>query len=385
MNKKNVIWLLGIGAASIAIINDLGGAMSLAKTVLSAAYEVEISLVWSLLLLLPLTWFAVLAMRPNTPHAADVVSIDNSGQFFEKIQSQIVGAKREVIAIGLEKDWVFPMIPSIAIARCKDRTISVGYFDEFHERYRLLEMLGCQVTKLDSQQERDRFCGLLSDPEDILNCRATVRTARKNEAIYGRHYFSALDFGVILASCLHLRNLLPDDRGVAASHIPELVEVEETVVLALLRAVRFYDRANFAFEEVSISDTRPVSSYVSKFKLQQASDIVQLYDERGWSLFRPCGMTLQNGNTSVWVPPVLEEHDGELYIAEGHSRLFTLRKRAIKSVRAIVVRGVAADLPMKPTVWRKVSVVDEKREKGNPQLARYIETSTHLGVWGKID
>lgn len=386
--KKQIAWAAGIGAGAITLLSDLGGAYTAVKDSLSAAYGLHVSILWSLALLPPLGWLAYLAMRQHRPHAADVVSIDNAGEFFEKIQGQLTSAKRDIIAVGLEKDWVFPLVISIAIARSRNREISVAYFQEFHERYKLLELLGCNVVKLLSDKERDRFCGVLSDADDILNCRATVRTARKSEAIYGRHYFSALDFGVISASTSHLRALL---RGVSPSptppvenkYVPQFVEVAESEVLSRLKAVRFYDRAQFSFQDVSVADTHPVSSFVSRFKLNQVKDIIRLYEEKGWALFRPSGITLSNGKTSILVPPILEEHDGAFYVAEGHTRLFALRDMGIRTVRAVLIRGVSAELPMTPTTWRKVSVLSEKREKGNPQLARYIETGMHAGVWGE--
>jgi hypothetical protein len=386
--KKLLAWITGVGAGAIALVSDVGGAFTALRDAVTTLHAIQVSLLWPIGLAALIGLLLIFATRRRRPQSADVASLENNGQFYEKIQSQLCAAKREVVVVGLEKEWVFPLVVSVAIARSRNCKISVGFFHENHERYRLLELLGCEVVKLVSEKESDRFVGVLSDPDDILNCRATVRTARQSETIYGRHYFSALDYWAITASNAHIRGVLRSHNqnasaSIASRHAPQFVEVADADVLALLKNVRFYDRAQLSFQDVVIAETRPVSSFVSRFKLNQVQSIIRLYEEKGWALFRPCGVTLANGNTSPLIPPVVEEHDGSLYVAEGHTRLFLLRRKGIKTVRAVVVRGVETDLPMTPTTWRRVDIVDDKREKGDPRLARYIETSTHSGVWAK--
>lgn len=90
---------------------------------------------------------------------------------------------------------------------------------------------------------------------------------------------------------------------------------------------------------------------------------------------------MANGKTSPLIPPVIEIHNGRMYVTEGHTRLHTLREEGIDKVLVAVVRGIDTQLPTEPCSWRNVAVVDDKKEKGNPKLARYIETGTHQGVW----
>lgn len=108
-----------------------------------------------------------------------------------------------------------------------------------------------------------------------------------------------------------------------------------------------------------------------------------MYLQNGWALFRPAGITLANGKTSLLNPPVVEEHRGKLYVAEGHHHLYTLQRDGVKSTRVAVAQGIKVDLPMSPTSWRRAKLVSEEREKGNPQIARYIETHCQQGLWSE--
>lgn len=186
---------------------------------------------------------------------------------------------------------------------------------------------------------------------------------------------------MISTSCSYLLDAYGLNREATDYYTPTIVEASDEELISRLRNVKFYRNSQISIEDVKIEDVNPVSSFVVRYKLNHAYKLIQLYEEKDWKLFRPSGIKLANGNISLIVPPVIEEHDGHLYVYEGHSRLYMLKEMGHKKVKAVVVRKVSAELPMKPTTWRKVKIVDEKIELRNVQLARYIETTVHSEVW----
>lgn len=390
ISKTRLVVYCGVLLAVITLISDLGGAYSTLKNVWLAIHDFQISALY-LLILIPLIGYIVyLHLCRETTHPSAVVSIENAGQYYQQIQAQFISAKQHIVVVNLEKDWVFPLIVSLAIARSRNCAVSVIYSQEPHERYRLLELIGCEVVKITSKTEKDHFVGVLSDPDHLINCRATIRTASLGEAVYGRYYFSAFDHYVISASWSHLKNIMrsialePQQTALPLKYLPTFVEVSNEEIITRLKTVRFYNHAQISMQEVHISDTRPVSRFIPRFKYYQVQEIIRLYQEKGWALFRPSGFVLASGKTSILVPPVLEEHEGVLYVAEGHTRLYAMLESGQKTIFAIVVRGVSTSLPMEPTTWGKVTLVDEKKKEGDIKLARSIETCTHARVWERV-
>lgn len=390
--------LLGTVALIVGLIADMDGMLEVFRKIASAKimnYPVPL---WSLLLLLVgLILVAVLIvarMRKDKPNE-DASLILNRGQFYGRLQEMLVNARKRVLIIGLEKEWIFPLVISIFVARDKDVTIDVINYSTYHERYRLLELLGCNVYHADREKLKLPIEGVLADPKQILFCCAALHNPREKENIYGKYYYGSLDHFAIRStyeqSCAIVECASKSSDGnetlneAQQNFAPEMVPVKEEELISRMKSIRFYGSASIKFEDVLVDDVYPVSNYVVKFKLVQILELMRIYKEKGWELFHPCAIKLKNGNESIVIPPVIEEHDGKLYIAEGHSRFYILRQKGMKTVKAIVVRGVVKDLPLKPTTWKKVEVVDEKHEHRTLELARHIETTVHQNVWGLGD
>jgi hypothetical protein len=62
-----------------------------------------------------------------------------------------------------------------AVSLTRGCAVSVVYFHEDHERYRLLELLGCEVFKFSSETEKSRFVGVLSDADDNTRRNGFIR------------------------------------------------------------------------------------------------------------------------------------------------------------------------------------------------------------------
>lgn len=253
------------------------------------------------------------------------------------------------------------------------------FFGDDHERYNLLKELGCSVYKLkDYEYKAIRDICVISDGNEILHGKASVRTARKSEAVYGNFYISPIDYSMINNLEERFSELFIREKG---AFKPNIVEVANEDLIQRVRNVKFYCNKNIQIKEIDISKTIPTSSFVVPFKLRQAENLISFYEERGWKLFRPCGIKLKNQKVSLVVPPVIEEHKGKWYVVEGHSRIYTLKKMGVERVTVVFVSDVTTELPKLPTKWTSVIVADQKKEDRNHELARYIETSVHKDIW----
>ncbi len=374
-----------IALATVAFVADLQGVIDFIRSYLLPALKVKvpIAIVLAVATVAGGALYLIgrrIALQIQVP---DRTLLLTQGHFFEKMQNFFVSAQRQVTVAGLTKDWVFPLMISVFVARRKGINVDVLCTDGTHERYTLLENLGCNVRRSSSSAP---WSGALSDPDEILLCQAITenpRSARDN--IYGRIYSGSVDWHSISALRLQLGNSFRagslDGKDRRDNFKPELVEADDGILFERLKRVRAYTTAQFERKDVIIEDLRPVATQVVRYKLAQVDHLLRLYEEKGWLFFRTCGIMLRNGEVSLLIPPVLEEHDGDLCVTEGHTRLFRLRQRGEKKVSAVVVRSVVDRLPSPPSRWAAVEVADDRTEKREPQFARYIETTTHKHIW----
>jgi len=376
-------WIAAAAAAAlatIAILANLGGTFDFARTYFLPLFAKPlpraIAITIVALLALVASFWAGRVIAPR--RQVDESWIITEGQFFGRIYRFLVTARRSVKVVGLPKDWIFPLVISVFVARRRDVRIEVVCTDGKHERYGLLENLGCVVHRV---EETPIVC-VLSDPQEFLYCRAAVQCPQGHyQDVFGRFLYGPLDYFVIKA-CNDQSAVSPLTLpGDAPRYVPQVQPVDDELLIKRLANVRLYDGAKFEIGDVEIEKVVPVSTQILTYKLLQVDELLKLYQTNGWSYFKTCGITLKNGQVSLLVPPVLEEHSGKLCVVEGHTRLFRLREKGVSRASVVIVRSVAHPLPMKPSKWSRVSVVDDKTERRNAQLARYIETSTHKNIW----
>ncbi len=70
---------------------------------------------------------------------------------------------------------------------------------------------------------------------------------------------------------------------------------------------------------------------------------------------------LADGSMGVahYLPPVVEEHGGELFLLDGTHRNYLIRA-AGTTIESVVIRGVKAEFPCRPHWWAGVQPVDAK-------------------------
>lgn len=305
------------------------------------------------------------------------------GSFLTTLELRMHDATQSVDVCLVGKEWVFPLVLATTFARERGITITVLHdAGSPHERYNLLRNLGCRVCPVDINRSRLPFSGVVIDGANVAHGSVLARSIKPSDGAYSMQHVCPHDWYVVRA-CADMIAKLSSGCDQSDPYTPTIAKVDQAVVIDKLKGVRFYRDAEVSFEDISIKDVRPISMVIEVYKLQQVRRLISYFKRHQWSLFEPAAIKLKNGNESMIVPPVIEEHDGELVIAEGHTRLYAMRENGARSVKALIVRGVDTEPAAKPRSWRSVRVRTDKRFIDNPDFARRIETAMHQGAWSE--
>jgi hypothetical protein len=145
--------------------------------------------------------------------------------------------------------------------------------------------------------------------------------------------------------------------------------------------VQFYRQpgVSLSVEDVNVEDVYLISRYVRAFRYKQLQSLIDNYQEQNVDLFAPAYISLSSGGSSLVTPPVVEA-TGQKHVAlEGNTRFLYCFNNGIKTIKAIVVRGVNAELPGKPVPLNQVRITTIKHPPGErmlgykPELFRDIE------------
>ena len=160
---------------------------------------------------------------------------------------------------------------------------------------------------------------------------------------------------------------MPNAPAANSQHRPLLQPADQTVLSARLREnVQFYREpgVTLTIEEVDLSKVFLISRYVRAFRYKQIQSFVAHYKEQGLELFTPAQVPLHGGGFSLVTPPVVEETNSKFVALEGNTRFLYCFNNGISKIKAVVVRGVKAELPGKPVPLKQVRITTIKHPPG---------------------
>ena len=325
-------------------------------------------------------------VQPNTPEerSSEPISLLSEEQFMQHIQQALHDTNKEGFFCFLGKTWVFPLFLTTVMARIRKVRITVLYdSSDIHERYNLLNLIGCRMVPC--TLPRPTFTCALFDPDEPTRGLMYTYSIKQKDGVFARRHACPHDYHSILPAKTLVNALVKDAGGPPAEHAtftPEILSVKPKDLVKLIQQGRYYRDASITVEDIEIENTKPIARIVETNKVNQARMIIKFYKQKKWPLFAPASVRLANGKESFIIPPVLEENrDGTFTVVEGHSRIFALRTMDEKKVRAVVVRGVEVDTPDSPGQWSEVVISDQKQPVKRADLARRIDSDTHRGIW----
>jgi len=230
------------------------------------------------------------------------------------------------------------------------------------QRRALLEGMGAELIETATLP----FHGMLFD--SVTSSGAGALTFPRERSDYepaARFYSGRKDQAALIA--LNEMLPLPKVRAANSQHKPKLQPGDEAILLARLREnVQFYREPGvvLAIEEVEVSRVFLISRYVRAFRYKQIGSLVDHYQEQRLELFAPAYVSLCSGGNAIVTPPVIEETGSILVALEGNTRFLYCFNNGIAKIKAVVVRGVKAELPGKPVPLKQVRITTIKHLPG---------------------
>jgi hypothetical protein len=219
--------------------------------------------------------------------------------------------------------------------------------DHSNFQYRLLKALGFEVVIV----ERLVCEAIVVHSSDMEACLAIVDTQieGKCEKVVYRGVADSVALSAISSQVESTGN---DSRNKQescsyASINPTLCAVDETEYIKIMRGVPQYqaDTVDMEIADIEISSVRFLTKYVRGHKFRQIVVLIDLYKSSKIELFSPSKIQFsKNAETYVGVP-VVEEINGIYYVIEGNTRLFTMARLGISTVKCLIVKNVRDPLP----------------------------------------
>ena len=192
--------------------------------------------------------------------------------------------------------------------------------------------------------------GFLFDPVTSSGCAALIFLSERSDyEPYASYYSGKADRAVLEA--LHEALPSPHDSYPPSIFTPRLTTIPGDALLELLQKnVQFYREpgVTLQLERVPVRKVFLISRYVRAFRYKQIGSLIDQYNQSGIELFAPACVTLQSNQSTFVTPPVVEATGSDFVALEGNTRFLYCMNNSLEAVRAVVVRGVSAELPGKP-------------------------------------
>ena len=159
-------------------------------------------------------------------------------------------------------------------------------------------------------------------------------------------------------------------------------QISENEIINMLKNEVIYKSADLSYEDVEMSKLYLMNPFIRALKYKQISLLFDVYGNSQIDKFGSAAFVFNNGKDSIIGPPLVEEHNGKLYVIEGNTRCTYAYRHGMKSLRMVVARNVNKPLPCNPDDISTVDQVNitDKKISGNERyegfdysLFRHIE------------
>ena len=212
--------------------------------------------------------------------------------------------------------------------------------DDEDARKRMLRYLGCELYEV--QYDLPVIGYFVERRNDKWEAVISSENSEK-----GRYYHLAVDKPLLTATLQSIKANVPST-GVPYN-LPghtsiSLLQVPDNIIISKIMTEPLYHGASISYERVKLSNVCFLTKYVLNYKYINIELMYQLYKDANLDPF--CAATIVMGQKDSLVgPPVLEEHNGKLFVIEGNTRCFYSLRNREDEIVAIVVRNVSTPLP----------------------------------------
>ena len=207
-------------------------------------------------------------------------------------------------------------------------------------RRRMLRYMGCEIYEVQTTLPMIGYFVRRSGDkwEAIISNDATGK---------GKYYRTAVDKPLLKSALNNITAnvpLLGAPYQTVGNTAIGIKQVNDAAIISMIQQEPLYQGASLSFETIALKDVEYLTKYVLNYKYINIDLIHQLYQDANLPPFSAAAIDFGQKESLVG-PPVLEEHNGKLYVIEGNTRCFYCMRNGIETIEAIVVRNVTAPLP----------------------------------------
>lgn len=318
-------------------------------------------------------------------------SIDNftdQSQMRTQISFNSIEKNDHVIVASKNTKWCWELFLTLLKWRIDGSNITVyttkninaKYKEEEDARRRMLYFLGVELYVLDDLsingyffQKNHYWKAVVFDRKDEIN------------KFSAKYYYNEVDNIIVNNLISTLESLIKNK--VKPLKIKKKIAVHSEQpkdIINKLRTISFYKDADICFKKVKVDELQFITQYVLGYKYRQIDVLYNLYEKANMDFFSPASLHIGGGKKSLISPPVVEVHNGKMYVIEGNTRCLYAYRHQIEEIVVVVVDNVVEKLPashdhsyhISEMLLNDQNIEGVQRYEGfNYQLYRKIEQS----------
>lgn len=286
----------------------------------------------------------------------------------------------EVIVCCEDTSWSWSIFPTLMgwinngakVVVYVDRNVPVDNRES--SRRRMLDAMGCLVVFEDAMPFKGFFFLNRNGGRGVVYSGA-------GETFLAKIYCDTLD-GYVMKGWIETLNTKAKLDDLEHRKI-DIKPIGEQEIISRLHNDKFYRESEMHYETVQLKNVLFLNSTIRSLKYKHIYHMFEMYKKAGIELFQPAALIFCDGKESLIGPPVVERHDGKLYVIEGNTRCLYAYKHGISALTMLVVDGVTARMPVEypgnsytidKVIITEREIKAKDRYKGfNYSLFRHIE------------
>lgn len=300
--------------------------------------------------------------RLHDHHHSDPLDAD---EVYLEIVRQSDELPNEVIISECDTKWYWQIFPSVLYWRMRGVVVKVLLLPisgDLRERKKEtwrrgnLAEIGALVEEVNNIPMR---AFVFNRPGNNSGSALVLTTGEASHGPVATLYHGPRHQDVIRLVREQLESTFPSKGSIRGNFVPTLDTFPEDKLCNYLKVgVPQYSNANVevSVDAVPIACVKLITKFVRTYKYEQILRFVGDMKNEGIEMFSPRCVTLADKTVSLMAPPVFELY-GDTYIGvEGNTRTYYAYRHGLKSIKAVVVRGVEAPLPGTGVYMNEVSL-----------------------------